>query len=313
MARVAIVGAGAMGSVYAGLMASAGHYVYAITAWPGHAAAMAKNGLRVEGVSGDRTVKVQASTTTDGIGPCDLVMITTKAPDVEAAARSALPLLGPDTPVQAIQNGLGSAEKIANIVGADRTIVGIVGGFGASMRGPGHAHHNGMVIVHFGAYGKLPRAKLDESANVWRSAGFDVELYDDTDRMVWEKLIMNVCFSGACTLTGMTIGQVLEDPNAWQVAKGCAEEAAAVAKAKGIIFGFSDPIGHIRKIGGQIPDARPSMLLDHMVRRRSEINVINGSIPREGRKVGVPTPVNDTVVALVKARENDFSDTGTGL
>ncbi len=307
MARVAIVGAGAMGSVYAGLMASAGHEVYAITLWPDHAEAMARNGLRVEGASGDRTVRLHASTTTDGIGVCDLVMITTKAPDVEAAARAALPLLGPHTPVQAIQNGLGSAERVAAIVGADRTIIGVVGGFGASLRAPGHAHHNGMVIVHFGAYANLPRTALEASAEVWRSAGFNVELYDDTARMVWEKLIMNVAFSGSCCLTGMTIGQVLNDANAWKVARGCAEEAVAVAMAKGIKLQVGPPIEHIRKIGGMIPHARPSMLLDHMARRRSEINEINGAIPREGAKVNVPTPVNDTVVALVKARENDFT------
>ena len=296
-----------MGSVYAGLMASAGHEVHAITLWQDHAEAMARNGLRVEGASGDRTVRLHASTTTDGIGVCDLVMITTKAPDVEAAARAALPLLGPHTPVQAIQNGLGSAERVAAIVGADRTVIGVVGGFGASLRAPGHAHHNGMVIVHFGAFANLPRAALEASAEVWRSAGFNVELYDDTARMVWEKLIMNVAFSGSCTLTGMTIGQVLNDANAWKVARGCAEEAVAVAAAKGIKLQVGPPIEHIRKIGGMIPHARPSMLLDHMAHRRSEIEVINGAIPREGAKVGVPTPVNETVVALVKARENDFT------
>ena len=307
MARVAIVGAGAMGSVYAGLMAAAGHEVHAITLWQDHAEAMARNGLRVEGASGDRTVRLHASTTTDGIGICDLVMITTKAPDVEAAARAALPLLGPHTPVQAIQNGLGSAERVAAIVGPDRTVIGVVGGFGASLRAPGHAHHNGMVIVHFGAYAKLPRAALEASAEIWRSAGFNVELYDDTARMVWEKLIMNVAFSGSCCLTGMTIGQVLNDPNAWKVARGCAEEAVAVATAKGIKLEVGPPIEHIRKIGGMIPNARPSMLLDHMARRRSEINEINGAIPREGAKVNVQTPINDTIVALVKAREVDFT------
>lgn len=307
MARVAIVGAGAMGSVYAGLMADAGHEVYAVTLWADHAAAMARNGLRVEGVSGDRTVRVHASTTTDGIGICDLVMITTKAMDVEAAARAALPLLGPHTPVQAIQNGLGSAERIAAIVGADRTVIGVVGGFGASLRAPGHVHHNGMVIVHFGAFANLPRTALEASAAIWRSAGFNVELYDDTDRMVWEKLIMNVAFSGSCCLTGMTIGQVLNDPNAWKVARGCSEEAIAVANARGIKLDVGNPIEYIRKLGGMIPNARPSMLLDHMARRRSEINEINGAIPREGAKVNVPTPINDTVVALVKAREVDFT------
>jgi len=306
MARVAIVGCGAMGSVYAALMASAGHEVHAVTLWPDHAGAMARNGLRVEGASGDRTVRLHAATSTDGIGLCDLVIIATKAFDVEAAARSALPLLSSGTVVQTIQNGLGSAERVASIVGADLLAVGVVGGFGASLRAPGHVHHNGMEMVRFGAYAGLPRARLEASAAIWESAGFKVALFDDLKRMVWEKLIMNVTFSGTCCLTGLTIGEVMRDEDAWHVARGCAEEAVAVARALGIRLEVGDPIEHIRHLGGRIPGARPSMLLDHLARRRSEIDVINGSIPREGRKAGVATPVNDTVVALVKAREAGF-------
>ena len=97
MAKVAVVGCGAMGSVYAALMVDAGHEVHAVTLWPDHAEAMATKGLRCEGASGDRTVPIHASTTTDGIGPCDLVIIATKAFDVEAAAHSCLGLLGPET------------------------------------------------------------------------------------------------------------------------------------------------------------------------------------------------------------------------
>jgi len=306
MAKVAIVGCGAMGSVYAALMTDAGHEVHAVTLWPDHAEAMATHGLRVEGASGDRTVRLHAGTTTDGIGACDLVIIATKAFDVEAAAHSALPLLAPHTVVQTIQNGLGSAERVAPIVGADRLAVGVVGGFGASLRAPGHVHHNGMEMVRFGSHAGLPRAALQGSAAVWESAGFKVALFDDLQRMVWEKLIMNVTFSGSCCLTGMTIGEVMNNADAWRVARGCAEEAVAVARALGIRLDVGEPLAHIRQLGGRIAGARPSMLLDHLARRRSEIDVINGSIPREGAKVGVPTPVNDTVVALVKAREAGF-------
>ncbi len=306
MARVAIVGAGAMGSVYAGLMASAGHEVFAITLWKDHAEAMARHGLRVEGASGDRKVSVRASTSTEGIGPCDLVVIATKAAGVETATRSALPLLGPETSVQTIQNGLGSADRVAAIIDPDRVAVGVVGGFGASLHAPGHVHHNGMEMVRFGAYAGLPRAALEAGAEVWRSAGFEVALFDDVDRMVWEKLIMNVAFSATSCLTGMTIGQVLSDPNAWQVARECALEAVEVATARGIELQVGDPIEHIRSLGAKIPGARPSMLLDHMARQRSEIEVINGAIPREAAKVGLKAPINATVVALVKAREADF-------
>src|ERR1700710_3148048 len=106
MAKVAIIGCGAMGSVYAALMADAGHEMHVTTKWPDHAKAMAEKGLRVEGASGDRTVKLHAGTTTDGIGACDLVIIATKAFDVTEAAESCRPLIGPNTVVQTIQNGL---------------------------------------------------------------------------------------------------------------------------------------------------------------------------------------------------------------
>jgi len=308
MAKVAIVGCGAMGSVYAALMADAGHEVHAVTLWPDHAGAMGTHGLRGEGASGDRTVRLaSAGTDTNGIGPCDLVVIATKAFDVEAAARSSVKLLGPGTVVQTIQNGLGSPEVAAPILGKDRIAVGVVGGFGASMRAPGHAHHNGMEMIRFGAFAGLPTRLLRGSARIWESAGFTVSLFDDVTRMVWEKLIMNVAFSGTSCATGLTIGEVMVDPNAWSVAQGCAREAIAVAKAANVRLAVGDPIEHIRKLGGKIPNARPSMLLDHNAGRRGEVDAINGSIPRLGKRYGIPTPVNETVVAIIKARESGFT------
>lgn len=306
MAKVAIVGCGAMGSVYAALMVDAGHDVHAVTLWEDHAAAMASNGLRVEGASGDRTVEIHAGTSTAGVGPCDLVIIATKAFDVEAAARSLAPLLGPNTTVQAVQNGLGSAERVAAIIGPDQLAVGVVGGFGASLRAPGHVHHNGMEMIRFGAFAGLPRPALEASAAVWESAGFKVRIFEDLRQMVWEKLIFNVTFSGPSSLTGLTIGGIMADPNAWQVAHACTREAVAVANAAGIRLDVGDPYEHVRKLGERIPGARPSMLLDYLAGRRSEIDVINGAIPREGAKLGVPTPINEMVVALVKAREAGF-------
>ena len=164
MAKVAIVGCGAMGSVYAALMVDAGHEVHGVTLWPDHAEAMDKNGLRCEGKSGDRTVPIHGTTTTDGIGVCDLVIVATKAFDVEAAATSCAPLIGEHTVVQTIQNGLGSPEIAATVIDPDRIAIGVVGGFGASMRGPGHVHHNGMEMIRFGALKGLPTQALQASA-----------------------------------------------------------------------------------------------------------------------------------------------------
>ena len=304
--RIVIVGTGSMGSVYAALLADAGHDVWAVDAWPEHVAAMREKGLRLEGKSGDRTVRLNATTDAAEAGRADLVIIATKADGVETAAHAVQPILSETTPVLAIQNGLGSAERVANILGAERIIQGVVGGFGASMKGPGHAHHNGMEFVRLGEYQGRKTERLEQVAEVWRSGGFKVLTFDDIHKMVWEKLICNVTFSGPCTLTELTVGQVAADPNAWSVASACATEAYTVARAKGIELDFDDPVDYVRNFSTKIPNARPSMLLDHMAGRRCEIDVINGAIPREGARLGVPTPVNDLVCALIRAKETGF-------
>ena len=149
--KIGIVGAGAMGCVYAALMADAGNEVWAIDTWQAHVDAIAAKGLRLEGASGDRTVALGAASDPTTVGPCDLVIIATKAPQVEVAATGARALLGHETPVLTIQNGLGSSAKVARILGEQRVIVGVVGGFGASIVAPGHAHHNGVELVRLGA------------------------------------------------------------------------------------------------------------------------------------------------------------------
>jgi 2-dehydropantoate 2-reductase len=301
--KIAIVGCGAMGSVYAALLGAAGHEVWAIDAWREHVEAMRSNGLRLEGASGDRTVRLNATTQAAEAGLCDLVIIATKAMHVEAAAESVRALLGPDTLVLSIQNGLGGPDTAARVLGRERLLVGVVGGFGASMRGPGHAHHNGWELVRLGELSGPITPRLEKVAEVWRSGGFKVKCFDDIGQLVWEKLICNVCFSGTCALTEFTIAQVMNDPDAWEVASGCAKEAYAVARAKGVRLDIEEPVAYVRNFGSKIPDARPSMLLDHMAGRMSEIDAINGAIPVAGKALGVATPYNTVVSALVRAKE----------
>jgi 2-dehydropantoate 2-reductase len=301
--KIALVGCGAMGWVYAGLFASAGHEVWAIDRWAEHVEAMKKNGLRLEGKSGDRTVKVKATTEAKDAGTCDLVVLATKAMHVAPASESVKSLLGKDTPVLSIQNGLGGPETAAGILGRERVMVGVVGGFGASMKGPGHAHHNGMELVRLGEFGGPITPRLKKVEETWAGAGFKVKVFDDIDQLIWEKLICNCAYSGPCGLVEYTIKQVLDDPDMSKVSAACASEGYAVAKAKGVKLDFSDPVAYVRDFGAKIPNSRPSVLLDLMAGRKSEIDVINGSIPRVGKQVGVAAPVNETITALVKARE----------
>jgi len=301
--KIAIVGTGAMGSVYAGLFASAGHEVWAIDAWREHVEAMKKNGLRLEGASGDRTVKVHATTDANEAGPCDLVVLATKAMHVSQAASSSKVLLKSDTPVLSIQNGLGGPDTAAEILGRERVMVGVVGGFGASIKAPGHAHHNGMELVRLGEFGGPITPRLKKVEDAWKSAGFKVKVFDDIDQLVWEKLICNCAYSGPCGLAEATIAEVMSDPDLSWISALCASEGFAVAKKKGVKLGFDDPVAYVRDFGSKIPNARPSVLLDLMLKKKSEIDVINGSIPREAKKLGMAAPVNETITALVKAKE----------
>ena len=305
--KIAIIGVGAMGSVYGALLADNGkHDVWAVDTWADHVEAIRTNGLRVEGASGDRTVRINATTNPADVRDADLVIIATKDDGAGDAAKAALAIAKPEAPILTIQNGLGSADKVADVVGSKRIMMGVVGGFGASMRGPGHAHHNGMEFLRLGEMDGGLTSRLEKVAETWRSGGFNVLTFNDIHKMVWEKLICNCTYSGPCALTGLRIGEVQANPSAWSIAAACASEAYHVARAKGIALEFDDPIRYVREFGKKIPNSRPSMLLDHMAGRKAEVDNINGAIPREGAKVGIATPVNSVVVALLRAKEAGF-------
>ncbi len=303
--RIAIIGCGAMGSVYAGLLASAGNEVVAVDRWAEHVAAINAQGLRLEGFSGERTVKIAAHETPPD-ETADMIVIAVKASAAAEAAAAAKRMMGPQTVVVTIQNGLGSSDVVAGELGPERLMVGIAGGFGASLKGPGQAHHNGMQTIRMGAYGSLAFAEVERAVAVWREAGFSAEAAQDIAVMQWEKLICNVAYSAPCTLTGLTIGEVMDDPEMGPISRAAATEAWTVARARGIAVRIEDPVAYVRNFGSKIPRAKPSLLLDYEAGRRGEIDVINGAIPREGAKVGVEAPVNATLVRLVRFQERDL-------
>ena len=252
--KIAIIGVGAMGSVYAALLADqGGHDVWAIDSWQDHVDAIQNSGLRVEGASGDRTVRINATSNPSDVADADLVIVATKYDGVGDAARAALKVAKPEAPILTIQNGLGSADIVADIVGSDRIMMGVVGGFGASMKGPGHAHHNGMEFLRLGEMDGGMTDRLETVAEAWRAGSFKVLTFDDIHKMVWEKLICNCTYSGTSALTELCVGEIQATPSAWSIASMCALEAANVATAKGIQLEFDDPRRLRQKLRRQNP------------------------------------------------------------
>ena len=306
--KIAVVGTGAMGSVYAALLGKAGHEVWAVDRWQDHLDAIAGAGLHVSGASGDYVVDgLHVGRTPADAGPSDLWVIATKAQDVEDAAAAIRPLLRSDSVVMAFQNGLGAGERVARHIPSEQVLLGIAEGFGSSNPAPGRVHHEGMRLVRIGEMqgGLTDRAVRIEG--VWREAGFNVKAFADVNLMIWEKFLCNVTLSAPCAVFDVPVGELMADRETWAVALGCTAEAYAVSQAMGIRFPFDDPLAYVTEFAATIPNASPSMRLDHLARRPSEVDVINGMVVELSREQGLTAPYNETLCAVIRRREAGFT------
>ena len=304
---VAIIGTGAMGGVYAGLFAEAGLDVIAVDAWAAHVEAMATDGLHLSGASGDRRITgITATTDLNDSSAADLFVIATKADGVASAARGIAAMAKPDALVLTIQNGLGAAERIGAHMPLDRVLIGVAEGFGASVVGPGHVHHNNMRQIRIGEVNGGMTTRLQAVEKLWQRAGFKATAFADINQLIWEKYICNVMLSAPCTVYDCTVGELFADPDRRETAINAMLEAYEIGMAKGVAFSFDDPVAYATAFAEGIPHASPSMRLDHQARRRSEIDAINGMVPVLGVETGIDTPINAMLSAEVRRRENDF-------
>ena len=295
--RIAVIGTGAMGSVYAVLLAEAGHQVVAIDGWQDHVDAINADGLRLSGVSGDRAVTtIRAATDLSEAGDCDLYIIATKANGVGDAAGMVASAMRPGALVLTIQNGLGAGERIAAHMPTDNVLLGVADGFGASLKGPGHAHHNAMKLIRLGEMNGGMTERLTALEFLWQTAGFTARAFPDITQLIWEKFVCNVTLSAPCTAFDVNVGGLMANDEAWQLALACAREAHQCGLAEGVDFSFDDIDSYVTDFASLMPDASPSMRLDHLAGRRSEIDAINGMVPVVGARLS----------ALVRAIEEGF-------
>ena len=305
--KIAIIGTGAMGSVYAGVLAEAGHEIWAIDSWADHIEQIKSNGLTLEGASGNRTItNLSATTDPDDAAACDLYIIATKADGVGAAAQAVARNMREDSLILTIQNGLGAGERIAKFINTKNVLLGVAEGFGASMKGPGHAHHNAMRQIRIGEMNGGMSERLQTLEAVWKEAGFNANGFADIHQLIWEKYICNVFLSAPCAVFDCTIGELVSNPDWREIALGCMREAYQAGKAKGINFSFEDADDYALKFAAVMPDASPSLRLDHVARRKSEIDAINGMVPVVSAEVGLSAPYNETLAAVIRRREEAF-------
>jgi 2-dehydropantoate 2-reductase len=296
-----------MGSVYAALLGKSGHEVWAIDTWPEHLDAIATLGLKVSGASGTYVVDdLHVGHTPSDAGPCDVWIIATKAWAVDEVAAAIAPLMSSDTIVMAFQNGLGAGERVARHIPSPHILIGIAEGFGSSIPEPGHVHHEGMRLIRIGEIHDGLTDRVQRMEQIWSDAGFNVRAFANVTLMIWEKFLCNVTLSAPCAAFDVTVGELMAEADTWKVALGCTLEAYEVGVAQGIQFSFDDPLKYVTEFAATIPNASPSMRLDHLARRRSEIDVINGQVVTLSRELGRSAPYNETLCAILRQRESQF-------
>lgn len=313
MLSIAIIGAGAMGSVYGACLSQVSE-VLLIDIWKEHVNEINENGLKVEWIDGrEKLFKLEAFTSPEDCGKkVDLVIVFVKSYVTEKAVSSSSPLLKEDTLFLTLQNGLGNAEKIASLFGKDRVLCGTTT-FGATMLGPGRVRLAGIGETSFGPFGTVERERLKRIYSLFEEAGLNPHLVDDPMRNVWRKLLINVGINPITAIAGVPNGFIVEDENLRKLSGLLVEEACLVAESEGYGFNANEVKNLVLDVARKTGKNRSSMLQDISAGRRTEIDAINGEIVARGRKKGLSVSGNEAITLLIKFLEKKAQEGGGAL
>ena len=305
--KIAVIGAGAMGSLFGALLAEGGHKVWLCDIWQDHINALKQNGLKIEREGETRTVRLNAASDPRQIGESELVLIFVKSTQTQSAAQSAALLADRNGWVMTLQNGMGNAEIIAEHTPSNRVLAGTTS-HGATMLKAGSIRHAGAgpTTVGMWAGGAKEFQIARKIADQFTQAGIETAAVEAVRPVIWDKLLVNVGINAITALTGIKNGQILDLESTREISRVAVEEAAAVAQAQGIEI-RKDPVAHVFQVAAATAANRSSMGQDVDHRRPSEIKAINGFVVREAGRMGLTAPVNQTLAALVETMEAHYT------
>ena len=302
--RVAVVGAGAMGSLFGGKLSAVAE-VTLLDPWDEHVLAMQREGLRIVELSGsETTMSVTATTDPSAVPTADLAIIFVKAHATGLASQWASRFLAPDGLALTLQNGVGNAEVMGEVLGAGRVVAGVTS-HGATLLEPGCVRHAGTGLTHIATRPDVAD-RLSGVASAFEQAGFEVHLSDDLESLVWGKLVINVGINALTAILRVPNGQLVEIPAASALMAQAVAEAVTVCQARGIVLPYDDPLERVQAVARATATNRASMLQDVLRGAPTEVGVINEAIVREGKRLGVATPINAFIVTVIRAIEDSY-------
>ena len=309
--KIAVVGPGAMGCLFAGLLVESGQKdVWLFDKYKDRAAEIAETGLKIEGIGGTRSItEIKATSDPQEIDFSDLLLIFVKSYDTEQACYNISPAVRSDTTVLTLQNGLTNIELISQILGESKVVAGTTS-HGATMLGNGHIRHAGVGETVIGELSGGKSHRTNCIANIFGAAGFQTTISCNIYSFIWAKLIINAAINPVTAITRLKNGELLEHDEIGKLLSMTGEEAAHVAVARQISLPFDDVTSSIEAVCKATSFNISSMLQDVSRRKHTEIDAINGAIVNEASKMGIEAPINRTLTYLVKGIENSWrSDT----
>jgi 2-dehydropantoate 2-reductase len=298
--KLAIMGAGAVGCYYGGMLARAGHDVVLIGR-PQHVEAIRREGLFMDTCSFQEHVKVRASTEASDIAGAEMVLCCVKSTDTQASARAMAPHLAADALVLSLQNGVDNAEQLqAELPQQVAQVAPAVVYVATEMAGPGHVKHHGRGELVVG-----PATLSDEQMQQFVTAGIPILVSDNVAGALWSKLILNCAYNALSAITQAPYGTLWQAEGVQAVMRDVVAECLAVADAESIVIP-EDAWGNIVRIAETMPTQMSSTAQDLARKKRSEIDHLNGYVVRKGEARGIATPVNRTLHTLVKVMESGF-------
>ena len=306
--KIAIVGPGAMGCLFGAFLARSkeGHDVWLFDKQEERAKHIAGQGIKVEGVSGKFEAKVKATCDPKEIGVVDLALLCVKSYDTESATKRIKGLVGENTSVLTLQNGMGNLQTMSELVDED-VILGGVTNHGATTLGYGHIRHAGKGETVIGKLDGHIRGQVRDVAKAFNRAGIQARTTRDIRGLIWSKLIINVGINALTAVTHLNNGRLTEYEGTREVLRLAVTEAVRVARKKRIKLVYDDPIQKVESVCAATSGNISSMLQDALKNRRTEIDYINGAVVRMGKSAGVATPVNSVLTDLVKTIESSYA------
>lgn len=296
--RIAVLGAGAMGSFFGGRLKAGGAEVTLIDVNAAYLEAVRRYGLRLDTDRGSETVRLPAETPAAAGGPFDLILVFTKTMHSRAALDGVRHLIGPDTTLLSLQNGLGNKEILLDFAHAPRVLVGMTT-YPADMIGPGHVASHGDGKLRFMTSDGTASPILERIAEAFRAGGLDADADPEVEVSIWEKVAFNAALNTIAATTRSTVGKIGRLPEARALAHRIAGEVVSVANACGVAADAATVHALIDHALDTHVDHKPSMLQDVLAGRPTEIDAIAGEAIRRARAAGIPVPATEAMHALV--------------